>query len=400
MKYIIRESQYKLLTGEITTLLSEGRKEELVDKYTNKFVEYPSALSSVLDNEFIIKTNYKYADFLLKELHPNSSEEEILDAIEVAYNFNRFQKNFDKKDITQYKSLEELENVVKLYLASREPKSEFEKIYGDNNDRFIVVIPKNEKACQDYGANTKWCVTIKDSTYFKNYTAGNQHLYFIIDRNNTTDEEFSKVAVHISNYGQFDYWDSKDKRLSEKEIRLLNYAIPDVIKAIKDDYKNKSLERKGSFLDGVFSEDLFSSNELKYEIPGSDKFLLLKLFGFESETPEHAKAYLDVFLYDELYNNFLIDKYEIYITYKLLSEKTLGIDAELTAADDYIDNFIDLELNGDEIMYYPIPFEYDDEKTTAKKIREIILREIHARLADNGVDNDFIGEKLKEMGLE
>ncbi len=383
MKYILTESQYRSI------ILSEGRKEELVDKYTNKFKEYPSVITTVLNNDFIKKTNYKYADFLLKELHPNSAEAEISDALDIINNFDKYQKNFDKKDINQYESLDELENVIKLYLASKGERADVEKIYGEKDDRFIVVIPKNEKACEDYGSNTKWCVTSKGSGHFERYTKGKQLLYFIIDKKNSTDTEFSKVAVHISNYGKFTYYDSKDKPLSEKEIRLLNYAIPDVIKAIKDDYEKKKLEQTGSFLDDVFSLDIFTSNDLKYEIPGSDKFLLLKLFGFESETPGKATGYLDIFLYDELYKSTLIDKYTLYITYRQLSDKTLAIEVKLLGTDDYIDNFIDTELSGEELWYYPIQFE-SDEKTTAKKIREIILGEIHARLVDNDVDIDFI----------
>jgi len=392
MKYIITEQQYRLLTEENDTLLSEGRKSELVSKYRNKFKEYPLVYQTVLSNDFIVKTNYKYADFLLKELHPVSSKEEITDAIDIINNFDKYQKNLDKKDINDYKSLDELENVITLYLASKGDKVDVEKIY--ENDRFLVVIPKNEEASCKYGANTKWCVTSKGTGHFDRYTKGKQLLYFIIDKKNSTDAEFSKVAVHIGNDGKFTYYDSKDKPLSEKEIRLLNYAISDVIKAVKDDYEKKVAERAGSFLDDVFSLDIFSASDLTYEIPGSDKFLSLKLFGFESETPGKATGILDIFLYDELYQSTLIDKYTLYITYKQLSDKTLAIEGEILGSDDYIDNFIDLELSGEELWYYPIQFE-SDEKTTAKKIREIILGEIHKLLADNDVDINFI-EQNKE----
>ena len=74
MKYILTESQYRSI------ILSEGRKEELLDKYKEKFEGFP-ALLIVLNNDVIKKTNYKYADFLHKELHPNSSKEEIDEAI-------------------------------------------------------------------------------------------------------------------------------------------------------------------------------------------------------------------------------------------------------------------------------------------------------------------------------
>lgn len=393
MKYIITERQYRVLTEENINILSEGRKEELIDKYTNKFKEYPITLNGVLDNDFIKKTNYKYADFVLRELHPNSSREEFLDVIKVVDNFNRFQKNLEKQDINQYKSLEELESVVNVYVASKGEKSDVEKIYED--DRFLVIIPKNEVASCKYGANTKWCVTSKGSGHFERYTSGKQLLYFIIDKKNSTDTEFSKVAVHISNNNVFTYYDSQDKPLTDKEIRFLNYAIPDVIKAIKDDYEKKTLERVGSFLGRVFSEDIFNLDELQYQIPESNKFLLLKLSGFDDETPGSAMAYLDIFIYDWPHPTlFLVDKYTLYITYKQLSDITFGIYGELVSSDDYINNFIDMGLVGEEISYAPIQFA-DNEKDTAKKIRQIILSEIHERLVDKNVDINFI-EKNRE----
>jgi len=390
MRYIITESQYRLLTEE--NILSEGRKEELVDKYTTKFKEYPLPLQTVLNNNLIVKTNYKYADFLLKELHPNSSEEEITDALDVIQDFDKYQKNFDKKDINQYESLYELENVVKLYLASKGEKADVEKIY--ENDRFLVVIPKNEEASCKYGANTRWCVTSKGSGHFERYTAGKQLLYFIIDKKNSTDFEFSKVAIHIGTYGDIIYYDSQDKNLTDKEIRILNYVIPDVIESIKDDYDKKVSERTSSFLDTVFSEDVYDSTNFRYPILGTDKVLLLKLSGFESETPGNATADLDIYLYDKLDKPTLIDKYTLYIVYKQLSDMTLGFNANLWGYDDYITNFIDLELPGEEISYAPIQFEYN-EKETAEKLRQIILSEISERLVDKGVDVKFI-ERNKE----
>lgn len=388
MKYILTESQYRSI------ILSEGRKEELVDKYTNKFKEYPSVITTVLNNDFIKKTNYKYADFLLKELHPVSSNEEIDEAIELIDNFDKYQKNLDKKDINQYKSLDELENVVKLYLASKGESADVEKIYGEKDDRFIVVIPKNEKACEDYGAKTKWCVTSKGSGHFERYTSGKQLLYFIIDKKNSTDFEFSKVAIHIGTFGDIIYYDSQDKNLTDKEIRILNYVIPDVIESIKDDYDKKVSERTSSFLGNVFSEDIYDSTNFRYPILGTDKVLLLKLSGFESETPGNATADLDIYLYDKLDKPTLIDKYTLYIVYKQLSDMTLGFNAKLWGYDDYITNFIDLELPGEEISYAPIQFEYT-EKETAEKLRQIILSEISERLVDKGVDVKFI-EKTQE----
>jgi hypothetical protein len=103
---------------------------------------------------------------------------------------------------------------------------------------------------------------------------------------------------------------------------------------------------------------------------------------------------LDIYLYDKLDKPTLIDKYTLYIVYKQLSDMTLSFNAKLWGYDDYITNFIDLELPGEEISYAPIQFEYN-EKETAEKLRQIILSEISERLVDKGVDVKFI-ERNKE----
>lgn len=385
MKYLITERQYRLLTEENLSTINEGRKEDVTQKYKQKFKEYPSVISDVLNNDVITRTNYKYADFLLNNLHPNSDEYEISDAIALINKFDKNQQNLEKQDINQYNDLEDLENSVNLYMVSKREKADVEKIYGNEDDRYLVIIPKNEAASCKYGANTKWCVTSKGSGHFERYTLGKQLLYFIIDKKNSTDTEFSKVAVHVSNFGKFTYYDSKDQPLSEKEIRLLKYAIPDAIKAIEDDYEKKNQVKNVELYD-VFTDDYFDTNTLQYETPDVDDFLTMALSGFDTHGLGYASASLDVFLYDISDRNKLIDKYELFITYNELSKKTFSIQVDISGWDGHIDenNFIDLGLGGEELSYYPITFE-NTEKDTAKKVRQIILGEVYQRLLEMGV---------------
>jgi len=46
MKYIITKPQFNLLVEGKPKLISEGRREELTNKYERKFKEYPEVLSS------------------------------------------------------------------------------------------------------------------------------------------------------------------------------------------------------------------------------------------------------------------------------------------------------------------------------------------------------------------
>jgi hypothetical protein len=50
----------------MSALLGEGRKEDLQKKYSDKFNEYSETLSTILNSSDLSDTNFKYADFVLK----------------------------------------------------------------------------------------------------------------------------------------------------------------------------------------------------------------------------------------------------------------------------------------------------------------------------------------------
>jgi hypothetical protein len=63
----------------MTILLKEGRREDLIKKYESKFTD--EGLSNVVNDQFIKQTNYKYADFILKNLSSNYSFRELEEVI-------------------------------------------------------------------------------------------------------------------------------------------------------------------------------------------------------------------------------------------------------------------------------------------------------------------------------
>jgi hypothetical protein len=91
-------------------IIQEGRKEDLQKKYTEKFKEYPENLDFILGISDLADTNFKYADFVLKNTHPNASPEEIEHIIDLVKDFDRFQQSLEVKDINQY-------NIYKLVTA-------------------------------------------------------------------------------------------------------------------------------------------------------------------------------------------------------------------------------------------------------------------------------------------
>lgn len=95
--------------------------------------------------------------------------------------------SLDKKDINQYKTLSDLEDVVhdapapeaSAKQAVKLTKSEADKVFEDSHH--LVVIPRTHAASVLYGKGTKWCTTAKTSGYFDHYTEMGP-LYIIIDK--------------------------------------------------------------------------------------------------------------------------------------------------------------------------------------------------------------------------
>jgi hypothetical protein len=102
-------------------LIIEGRKEDLRKKYKSKFSadpEHIEVLDYALGHPFLAQTNFKYGDFLLRNLHPNSSIEEIIDDIELIKEFDRFQQSLE-----EYNHTNKNQNLTIKRWIPKEPKN-------------------------------------------------------------------------------------------------------------------------------------------------------------------------------------------------------------------------------------------------------------------------------------
>jgi hypothetical protein len=213
----------------MTILLREGRKEDLMKKYESKFSD--EGLSNVFADQFIKQTNYKYADFILKNLNSNYSFRELEEVIEALQKFDKVQNNLEKKDINDYTGFFDLISRINEYTRNKEkPKSK--KIYED--DKFVVVEPQNFAASCKYGSKTRWCTTNKNNDdYFNRYTSDNQGLYYVISKKDM-DENLYKIAIHISNQGEETFYDAADSTLSSREKVFFKNAYSEMWKTIKE----------------------------------------------------------------------------------------------------------------------------------------------------------------------
>jgi hypothetical protein len=324
----------------MSILLKEGRKEDLKKKYSDKFDE--ETLDWILNISDLVDFNHKYTDFVLKTINPKTDDvawwaEEIIDELKA---FDKYQSQLEKKDINQYKSFDELQDAVTAFRQKEKEKElekQVDKIYEDG--KFMVVKPKSEEASCKYGSNTKWCVTSKGSGHFRRYTSGRQALYFIINKVNSTNKNYSKVAVHFDEAGDIRYWDTLDIPLDRRESDILEYAFPEMIKSIKDDHKKTSVSKIHIYLKEAFNSK-GDTNLIRRNYQGTESTVDVHVEGFSTIDdlgPGHAEGTASIFL-----NSLEIDAYQVFVTFDTIDDKSFKGSIGFMGIDGY-DNDLGLE---------------------------------------------------------
>jgi len=247
-------------------LIAEGRKEDLRKKYEEKFSadpEHIELLDYALGHPFLAQTNFKYGNFLLKNLHPNSSIEEIIYDIELIKEFDRFQQSLEEKDINKY-SFAGLKTAIQSHKEKSKSQqnkidsSSAKKIYEDSN--ILIVKPLTYEASCKYGSGTRWCTTTAgQSSYFNSYTAGEQVLYYVILKKFDISNKFYKIAIHKDGTNET-WYDATDERMTDREKEVFNLGAPKVIETIREDYQDTQ-KNKGK----VFFQKLFDFQNYKFE---------------------------------------------------------------------------------------------------------------------------------------
>lgn len=224
-------------------MITEGRKENLLVKYPDdRFVV------EFLESDFQVKSNYKYADWVLKQYFKSDSDIGSLgDVNYTLIKFEKFRKNLEKKDINQYQNFGELESVIEKYGSNRKNTiGDTESVKIIDNEDIIIVRPLTHQSSCKYGAGTKWCTTHKNDSYFKDYTSkGN--LYYIHLKDFESDNPFYKMAVHIKYNGDEEWYDAEDKKMSDSQAKMAKMLIHKVdgwvkiIEDLKSSIPNKEL---------------------------------------------------------------------------------------------------------------------------------------------------------------
>jgi hypothetical protein len=285
--------------------------------------------------------------------------------------------------------LESLVNFVRTKKKDKELEGQAKKIYEKGD--FVVIQPKTEQASCKYGSNTKWCVTSKGSGHFGRYTAGRQGLYFIINKAKSTSKNYSKIAIHFDDEGYMRYWDAQDSPLSQRETDIFEYAFPEIIEAIKNDYKVYAGSMTDKFLTETFDKVGENSAESRNYLSSSYN-LISYIAGFRNIHDMgfgHTEARLSISLNSDKENK-LIDEYQVFITYKSKDEKTFTASIGFAGPDSMTseEDFEDLGLEE-----WGIDVTYNIGKSPAETA-EGVRRHIATRVLDHIKNNPKLTQKV------
>jgi len=256
----------KLLTIVQSHILAEGRVEDVLKKYEGELSKAnidPNELVELFSSHDPSRNN-KYLDWMVKSLlvvlsgeykNPTtfSNEDFIIYLVESFHkNITRIssefakQKGFPKKvvdnpkDINSYnvRDMKIMSGILNKLSDSKQNLSDAYILY--ENDRWLIISPKNYDASCKYGAGTKWCVSSKKTTsHYRDYTQIGK-LVFVIDKK---DKDYSpglpynenpmyKIAVYYKPASRnLTIWNAPDVQIGTD---LQHFFAPNIQQIIMD----------------------------------------------------------------------------------------------------------------------------------------------------------------------
>jgi len=394
------------------SLLLEGKKERLVDKYKDEktFEGATDLLEKLIDgdpsstkkySEWLVKqmvglgdpVNFSIADNvnlfieLIEQFHKSATAitpEDIDYAASISSLVDAPMIKSSPKDINKYKSIWGLQAVLRgvrkrqiMVQKEKEVKNESNKIYED--DKYLIVEPYSHGASCYYGAGTKWCTTTKNDTrYFDKYSDEGS-LYYVIDKK-SNDGTWGKMALFVRSNGNTEVYDQKDS------VRSVNVLL-DRFKPIEDKIKsllkgNNHYDTLNKIMNGEVDPQrgkIRSEILQKIEKNGDNDYTLILNFKgpedfldlFEGEVDEDDLKYVEYAIdqpygYDANYYdpyNFDEDLSEGYYLYYLANSELETLKEILQIFDPEVAKLIKGSKNGYQI-------DNDDYKTIGKYMSE------------------------------
>ena len=214
-------------------LIQEGRVDDFKAKYSQKF-------GTDNANKIIVAVPQKYLDWAGKHLDMVNFEENFLKVAQALQKFEKISSNLPITDLFQYKNIGQLLSALSEYYNRQ--RRVVNKVEGGNvvydDGRYFVVNPLTHDSSCYYGKGTKWCTSADTDHQFKKYNEDGK-LFYILDKNATTNDKFYKVALLQKFDGDRTYYDALDETVKNGWIlntNKLNQILSSVDEYIKLEY--------------------------------------------------------------------------------------------------------------------------------------------------------------------
>ncbi len=218
-----------MIRSFIQHVLLEGKIQDLEKKYPDVDVE-------TLSNNDPSPTK-KYLEWMCKRYAEAIKSRRIANLLNdmfptIAF-FHKNIHHFKNKDINSYKTVKELEDQVKE-IGQKLALKDLSNVSGNavklfEDENFLFLRPDDKNAVMKYGAGTKWCITMKNATYYEDYTEEGVVFYFLIVK--PLNNYYHKIAwaVHRSNreITDIEYFDAEDN--PRKFSHIDDYVVASLV---------------------------------------------------------------------------------------------------------------------------------------------------------------------------
>lgn len=226
----------------------EGRVDDFKSKYGKKF--------SPQNLDKISKTiTPKYLDWVGKVFDDINFDNTFPVLVSSLDRFDNISTNLPLTDINQYKSFNELVNVIKGYdnRARRDVKEVKGANVVFNDDKYFIVNPENYESSCYYGRGTKWCTAAETDSHFKRYNEDGK-LFYIIDRTKPTDDPLYKMALIKKFDGSMTLFDAVDNRIDFEDV-VGKVKFDEIITSINKFLQDRYPEQLKIYSDKVAAEN-------------------------------------------------------------------------------------------------------------------------------------------------
>lgn len=218
-------------------LLIEGRIDDFRKKYEDKFDE------TQLD-KIVVSISDKYLNWVGKNISADNFDKDFKLVGELLSQFDKVSQNLQVKDINGYKNISELQTAIQEY--SKRKRRDYKEVEGGvvvfDDGRYFVVNPKTHKSSCYYGKGTKWCTAADSNYHFERYNDDGK-LFYILDRNADTSDQYYKIALLNKFDGDKTFFDAKDNQTSIIPAVLGKEKYDEIIQNIQrymmDEYSNE-----------------------------------------------------------------------------------------------------------------------------------------------------------------